>query len=318
MAYKRKLLILSSLAALLSLVYILSLVFDPRRSLSRSAAYVWLESRLLDQADRIVIQSPGLRVGLLRRNGAWLVSLGGDEYPARQLRVEDLLAALSRRAAYPLRALSASSHQQLGLEQGISRITVMGGAGLPLLDLLIGKGGAAAREVYLRKANSNEVRSGEDVFTAYTGSALSSWYDLRLFPKGPDAGDLQRLTVFPPAGGGEGRGSYSFTRSGNGWNLSGLETAGLDKGRIDSYIRGVLAAEGEDFIPPQAAPAPFPEEARLVLELGNGAVLTLKLGPLEEGTKRRPAEVSGSPYTYALAGWTVERLFRDAGYFEGR
>jgi hypothetical protein len=314
MAYRRKLLILSSLAASLLLVYILSFVFDPQRRLSRSAAYTWLEGRLLDQADRIVIQSPGLTVNLLRRNNVWLVSHEGGEYPARQLLVGDLLALLSRRAAYPVQARSASSHQRLGLEEGISRITVRGGAGLPLLELLVGKGGNTNREVYLRKANSNEVRSGEDVFTAYTGRALASWYDLRLFPEGTEPGELQRLTVYPPSGEGEERpGPYAFTRSGQGWSLTGLDVPQPDNSRIESYLRGVLAAEGEDFIPAQAPPS-FPEEGRLVLEMGNGAVLTLSVGPREAETKR-PAKVSGSPYVYALAGWMVDRLFRDAGYF---
>jgi hypothetical protein len=318
MMYRRKLLVLSSLLALLSLLYLLSFVFDPDRLLSRSAAYTWLEDRLLDQADRIVIESPGLTVSLLRRNNAWLVSREGNEYPARQLRVGDLLAALSHRAPYPVQARSASSHRQLGLEEGISRITVRGGAGLPLLDLLLGKAGNAGREIYLRKANSNEVRSGEDIFTVYTGSAVS-WYDLRLFPEGPEAGDLQRLTVYPLAGEGE---PLVFTRSGNGWSAGGL---GLipDNSRVESYIRGVLGAEGEDFVPPAAAAEPFPMElfpieGRLVLELGNGTVLSLNVGPAEEDTNRRPAELSGSPYRYILAGWTVERLFRDAGYFSAR
>jgi hypothetical protein len=308
MAYRRKLLVLSSLVILLSLLYILSFVFDPQGSLSRSAAYAWLDGRLLDQVDRIVIQNPGLTVNLLRRNEAWLVSRQGNEYPARRLRVEDLLAALSRRAAYPVLATSASSHRQLGLEEGISRITLRGGAGLPLLDLLLGKGGNTGRELYLRKANSNEVRSGEDIFTAYTESALASWYDLRLFPDA-EAGDLQRLTVYPPAGKGE---TYAFTRSGNGWILRGLDLE-PDNSRIESYIRGVLGAEGEDFLP--ALPEPFSGEGRLVLELGDGRVLTLSLGEGEAG--RYMARVSGSPYLYALAGWTVERLFREAGYFGG-
>jgi hypothetical protein len=314
MVYRRKILILSSLTALLSLLYILSLVFDPQRSFSRSSAYAWLEGRLLDQADRILIESPGLALNLLRRNNVWLVSREGNEYPARQLRVEDLLAALSRRAAYPVLAASASSHRQLGLEEGISRITVKGGAGLPLLDLLLGKGGSTGREIYLRKANSNEVRSGEDIFTVYTGSAPASWYDLRLFPEGPETGDLQRLTVYPLAG----EGPLIFTRRGKGWNLEGLDVPMPDTGRIESYIRGVLGAEGEDFAPPPDASEPFPAEGRLVLELGNGTVLSLKVGPAEADTKRRYAELSGSPYRYVLAAWTVERLFRNPGYFSAQ
>jgi hypothetical protein len=319
MTYRRKFFTLSGLVAVLFLVYILSLIFDPQRSASRSALYTWLDPRLLDQADAIVIQSPGLAVNLVRRNNVWLVSRQGNEYPARQLRVGDLLSALSRRAAYPVMATSAFSHEQLGLGgsagstgasygEGISRITVRGGAGLPLLDLLVGKG-TTNREVYLRKAGRDEARSGEDIFTVYTGSAPSSWYDLRLFPDRIDAGEVQRLKVYPLKGEGYGTGSFlSFTRSGNGWITTNSAVPRPDTGRIDTYVRGILDAEGEDF----ASSLTPPSDGKIVLELEDGTVLTLNVSPEDEGTGQRRATVSGSPYVYALAGWTVERLFREA------
>jgi hypothetical protein len=316
MAYKRKIVILSGLVAVLGLIYILAIVFDPDRSGRRSDNYVWLESRLRDAVDRIDIFSPASPITLLFRSGQWLVSWDGAEYPARQSRIEDLLDELSRRAAYPRRSGSASAHERFGLtEANALRITLRGGAGLPLLDLLLGNNDAGGRNIYLRRANNNEVRSGEDRLSSYVESPVTSWYNLRLFPD--DAAittDLvQRLTVNPPAGENIAP-ALVFTREQNSWRITGggitLGPGDLDKNRVDSYISGVLSTSGEDFV----SPSGFLNDASLMLELGDGRVLTLRLGPADE-EGRRPAGINGAAYEYSLSSWATERFFRDMAYF---
>ena len=86
-------------------------------------------------------------------------------------------------------------------------------------------------------------------------------------------------------------------------------------GKVDSYIRGILTVEGEDFSEALTPGDPLFNHSRLTLELGDGGVKTVRLGPPDEDG-RRFAVVSGLPYVYSLAGWTAERLFKDAAYFE--
>jgi hypothetical protein len=188
------------------------------------------------------------------------------------------------------------------------------------LDLLVGRGDQTGREVYLRKAGQNEIRSGEDLFSGYISSARTSWYNLRLFPESEDgaldADAVQRLTVYPPEGeGGEPAEPRIFSRTGNGWAVSGLEAAEPDNTKVDSYIRGILNTEGDDFSESLTPEDPAFDDARLVLELGDGGIRTLRLGKVDE-FNRRPAIVSGSPHVYSLAGWAVDRLFREASSFE--
>jgi hypothetical protein len=190
------------------------------------------------------------------------------------------------------------------------------------LDLLVGQGDQTGRDVYLRKAGQNEIRSGEDLFSGYISSARTSWYNLRIFPEsenGLDAEAVQRLTVYPPSGedeensgGGEPR---VFSRSGTEWTISGITVADPDKTKVDSYIRGILNIEGEDFSESVELDDPIFGDARLVLELGDGRIHTFTLGAADE-SNRRLAVASGSPYVYSLAGWAVDRLFRDAASFE--
>jgi hypothetical protein len=309
-SYKRKLIGLSALAAVLVLTLVGTVVFDPERTALRNAAFAWIEPRLLDLADRIEISGSQGSTLLSRKNNVWVISNSGTDYPVKQARVEDLLKVLSGRGLYQVRSNSASVHERLGLVEGrASRIIIRGGPGLPLLDLLIGFAGAPGREVYLRKAGQNEVRSGEDSFTAYTESPESSWYDLRLFPD-LETGMIQRVRVSPLR---QDEAPYVLSRNGRGWSFS--DTLGPpEASRVESWLRSLMDAEAEDFSASLLQADAVFSAGSILLELGNGGTVTLRLGQNDAGN-RRDASVSVSPFVYSLSEWTVNRLFRDAPYF---
>jgi hypothetical protein len=333
MPYKTKIKILSGLVIFLVLVYIFTLLLDSGHFVSRGAAYIWLDPEWLEQIDRLEITGSAGEdsVILLRRNENWSVFLGDGEYPARQTRIGDLLRVLSGRFNYPVRGISPAAYERLALtEETASRIVARGGAGVyPLLDLLIGRGDSTGSEVYLRRNNRNEVRSGEDRLSPYLTGSRTAWYDLRLFPDenlGPES--VQRLTVAAPLPrdppgeaapeGGSAPAPLVFTRNrdAGGWTL-GSDTV-PDKQRVESYIRAILDAEGENFILLANQADLFLNAGRIVLELGDGSIRTIRVGYGADDPTRLCASVSGSPYVYALADWTADRIFRDAAYFGTR
>jgi hypothetical protein len=338
MTYNKKVLVLSIIVGVLALIYAGTWILSPERLNSRDAAYVWLEREWLEKADRLEIINEGEIITLVRKNDQWYAEIGDPasamlEAPAKQGRVDDFLRLFSTRAAYPVRGNSPSAHERLGVgENSASRVILRGGAGAPLLDLLIGNSDATGREVYLRKNNQNEVRSGEDKFSTYLSSSRSSWYNLRLFPQdGPGAPTLdmvQRVTVIAPPAGEEGElpalpaNPLVISRSIAGWTVEGLAAEILDSSRIEPYIRSILDAEGEDFIPAMSANANVFNEGRIQLELGDGTSRIIRLGPLvpagENQSARRSAVVSGgtTAHVYALTEWMISRIVRDAAYFE--
>jgi hypothetical protein len=317
MGFKKKLTILLALTGFLGAVYVGALIFDPERVTTRDASYRWLDPALAERADRIEISRPGGEgLTLVRNGGGWFVSREGVEYPAKESRVEDLLRFFTSRASFPVRANSAASHERFGLtEDAAARIVIRAGPGAPLLDLLAGNGDALGRDLYLRKSSQDEVRSGEDRISSYLNSAPSSWYMLRLFPETGSLGvdTVQRLTVaLPPGPDGGEAGTFTLRRDGGNWVREDGDGAALDNLKVEGYIRAIIEAEGEDFVPDMAE-AVF-TEGSVTLFLGDGSARFIRLGPvLESGS--RSAEVSGSPYRYALAAWTVNRIFRDAAEF---
>ena len=303
MTSKRKIAVLSALVAVLAVIYILILVLD---SISvRSDAFAWLERHLIVMADGIDISGPQGEISLSRKNNAWVFAAGPGELPVKQSRVDDLFAVLSGRNIYPLRAASIEARQSLGLtEDNASRIRIRGGAGLPLLDLLVGGDDVMGREVYLRRAGTNQIYSGEDQFTSFINSRPSFWYDLRLF-NAVNIDAVQQAEIAPPAGT-----AFFLRRSGGGWIVQGNESVALNNPRVEAWLRSLLEAEGEDF----AAQAPAHIEGSITLRLGDGTSRTMQAGPtLEEN--RRSAAVSGASLVYVLTEWTVNRFFRESDYF---
>lgn len=319
MTYKKKFTVLSGIAVTLALVYIATIIFDPERRGSRSDAYSWLESGQNDRISGITISKPGESIILARNGGKWFVSRDGKDYPAKDLRVEDFIAALAKRAPYPVRSSSAASHGRLSLtDENATRITVAAGAGLPLLSLLVGQPDITGQNVYLRRQGQNEVRSGEDIFSVYTGSSVSSWYNLSLFPDNEsgklDASMVQRLTVYPPPDeDGEEVPTQIYTRKGKDWVFN-FELMNPDMSRVDSYIRDILHISGDDFADASPSDALF-NNSRIVMELGDGSVRTIRFGPPEEDGNRYAA-VSGANWVYVISDWAMRRIFIDTEIFE--
>jgi hypothetical protein len=331
MVYKKKVLFLSCLVGVLVLLYGGTLIFEPERVNSRNAVFQWLDPKLLDEVERIELSGTGDALNLVRKGTSWFVSRDDGDYPAKPERIEDFLRILSTKGSYPVRGTETASHERLGLtEDTASRILIQGGTtGYSLLDLLVGNRDPTGREVYLRNQDRPEVRSGNDTFSGYISGSRSSWYNLRLFPDTENPGlgveSVQRITVdplLPEATTGEQEESsvpepsFSLSRSGEGWIIAGASVNELDNQRVESYIRSILEAEGEDFIPTSEA---ITEDGfiqgRIVLELGNGLSRSIRIGPGLEANQRS-AVVSDTPFVYALAEWTVNRIFRAASYFE--
>jgi hypothetical protein len=314
MTYKNKITALLSIIAVLALLYTASLVFDPEKTGSRSSSYAWLDSKASSRITRISLSGQA-ELELKKAGGLWYVSNEGKDYPARRLRIEDFIGILTARASYPVVSSQGSSHKRLGLdEESAARVAVFAD-NASLLDLLIGGPDNSGRGVYLRKYGQNEVRSGDDKFSLYVAGPVTSWYNLKLFPEtedgGLEAGGVLSLSVYTP----ETR--QDFNRVNREWAISGIAVENPDQNAVDSYIRTILYAEGDDFASSdQVGDLDF-NNSRIVLDLTKGGVKTIRLTEADE-QDRRYAQVSGSDYIYSIAGWMSQRLFKAASDFEKR
>jgi len=306
MAHNKKILLLGSVAAGLALIYGLTLFFDPARINARNDAFTWLPAGARDEADRITISRGTQELELVLQNGKWFALLEGVEVPVKQGRVDDLFRILGTRGAFPRRGSSAASHGELGLGNDAVRLVIRGGIGVPLLDLLVGKDDPSGQEVFLRKNGENDFRSGDRLISSYVNGERSAWYDLKLFEdKSTDL--VQRVQV--NFAGSQGPVNYGIIRGGENWTFEG-DALSLNKEKVEAWIQGILEAQGEDFTNSFDTQNP----GRIVLELGDGSVLSVQIGEAGEDG-RSPALVNGKPYVFMLPQWTASRLQRERSYF---
>jgi hypothetical protein len=311
--YKNRLIILVILITLLALIYTASHIFSPERRNNRSASYAWLDPKLVTRIDRIVIGTEFQTIELMANNNQWFVLHNGKLYPARRARIEDFIGIFTKRSLWPVRSSAASSHERFGLDGKTScRVTIHGENSI-LLDLLLGDIDNTGREIYIRKAGDNEVRSGDAGISSYTDAAGNSWYNLKLLPGNEDGNldiaGVQRLTVY-----NEGE-TLTFSRSNKSWVISGTNVENPDLNTIENYIRTVLNIEGDNFVDSVYSNVPF--LSRIVFEFGDGRVVTVSISDQDE-ENRRFARVSTSEYIYSVPSWAVSRIFREAADFESK
>jgi hypothetical protein len=311
--YKNRLVVLVTIITLLALTYTASHIFSPERRNNRSASYVWLDPKLVAKINRIVIGTEFQTIELMSNDNQWFVSHNGKLYPARKARIEDFIGIFTTRSLWPIRSSSASSHEHFGLDgEKSSRVTIYTDNSI-LLDLFLGNNDNTGREIYIRKVTDNEVRSGGSSISAYTGTAVNNWYNLKLLPESesgePDIASVQRLTVY-----NEGE-TQVFSRSNRNWVISGINVENPDYSSIENYIRTVLNTEGDNFADSVYSNDLFFGVSRIVFEFGDGRVVTVSISAQDEENKRF-ARVSTSEYTYSVPSWAAARIFRDAASFE--
>jgi len=312
MPYKKKLKVLLSLIAALFVVYIASFIFDPQMAASRSSAYVWLDAKLASRAVKIIINASGAAAELVKRNGQWFVSHNGNEYPARQTRVDDFISIFTKRSPWSVRSTSASSHERLGLnEDAASRVTIYG-ENTALLDILLGMEDSTGSEIYFRKAGQNEVRSGENKIAQYLSGSADAWYNLKFIPEADDGkltvDRVQRLSVYTQE-------QQIFSRKNKQWEASGFKVENLNQSFVSAYVETVLNSEGEGFEDSILADDPMFGKNSITLEFDNGTVKTIRLSEPDEAGKRF-VNVAGSAYVYSMSSWAAQRLFKTSVDFE--
>lgn len=332
MTYKNKKIFLLSLIIVLALIYTGSFVFDQESNSARQSYYSWLDPKQVNKITKIDIITGWENVELIKDNNQWFAKqtyaipdqlvefLGennylpdGDLYPARKVRIEDFIDIFTARKIWPVRSTSAASHDRFGVGDEItSRVTIYGGNTV-LLDVLLGNNGNSG-DIFIRKNDQNEVRSGNDVISVYTAGDVTGWYNLRFFPESEDGkldiDSVQRLTIS-----NEGE-TYTLSRQNRKWVITGVDIAEPDSNNIENYIRILLNSEGDSFI--EGNPDdPVLDYSRIVVEFGNGSVKTIRISRPDEDS-RRAVHVSGSDYIYTMPLWVSMRILRKASSFEAQ
>ncbi|GMO22688.1 MAG: hypothetical protein Ta2B_01770 [Termitinemataceae bacterium] len=337
MQYKQKLTALCSICAALLIIYILTFVFNKEKSDVRSAQWTILSEKVTSTAEKIEISGKS-NIKLVKDGSKWAVSLDDSIFPAKQDKIKAFFADLAAKGEYSVRSAKGGSLDEFGLGANAESIKIYGANDALLLDLLVGKSGITGKNVFLSKRGEKEVRSGADTLTQYLNGSLSTWEDLRLFAHADKDGEpaitssaVQRVMVYQRQSDQSTdavlTADWAIVRSDKGWKFESASTGSEDGGaasgnvdttKADTFIQGILDSNADDFVTSlQSSDAVFAVKGkvpgRIILETEDGKDYTVTLGP--KVNEKYTAVVGGtaanaSSYVYALADWTVNRLWR--------
>ncbi|MDR2468073.1 MAG: DUF4340 domain-containing protein [Spirochaetaceae bacterium] len=313
MPYKKKVLVLSSIAGALFIIYVLSFVFSGESRARRTARWAPLASKTAQLATKVVLKGSEGEVKLEKDGEIWQVRVDDELFPAKQARIDDFFAALTATAEYPVRATSENAGQKLGFDEAADKITIYEGE-TTSIELVFGTMDATGKEIYLRSGDG-PIRSGIDNFTVYLGGAAKAWFDLALFnsTSKPAVDSIQRMVVTfsqEPDAAKPSPTPYTLVRTKDGWQFESGEKA--DTSTVDATIRFILDAQGDDFMALSMTPAGADfsgKYGQVLLETGDNTSISVILG--QQYADKKMAKTSGRDYIYALSDWTIERIWQD-------
>jgi hypothetical protein len=317
MSFKKKIIVLGSIAGLLLVVFIMGEIFSPQR-LTRAASETELFPGFrADSAQRIELADSSSRV-LLIKAGNWTVDINGVRYPANVTKVGFLLKEISAVTRGELVTRSQDKAADLGVEgpQAV-HLTVSGGNTDVLCELFAGKTSATGKGRYIRTGKGAGTYQTGDSLSPYITTDKRFWEDLKIFPSDLKTESVIRLSIrcrIALSGGKDQRTlDYGLFRTQDqqgrqSWGFADKGAAPLEE-KVRSLIDSVLALEGNDFdtSPDAARHVSDAPSATITLSTSDNRDMTVFLGNMVAGDQYPCAQANGKN-AYLVAEWRVNQI----------
>ena len=322
LSFRRKVLILGVLIAVLAGTYTAGLLFSPARVGRRQA-----ESPLIagfnrgqrDQVAEIRISSDRGNLKLAKNGDSWILPGAQREYPASATRIDALLDFLADLTRTRIVTSNPDVWEEFEVDNDAPRrIQLFDSAGGQLTEIIIGKSAVGSEDNYVRLGGSNEILLTARSFDYYLNVEERFWAYLRIFPEDLEGQSIMRITVdsslrFEE----EDTDSLRYTlvlSSGQPavWTVAERPDVQLDNGKIDLLANNLADLEAVEFahgVGDQesglAAPA-----ARILISTIDGRDYRLLVGA-EAGDEQYYVALENGDYLYKVAEWRIKGILKD-------
>ncbi len=307
MTFSRKFSLLVVLNSLLLLLIAGGLFFAPARKQDRS------ERRTLvsDKVEIMSITIDGSASVKLDKNvSSWILQRGSQRLPADSRKISAFLEAIKAVGRMELVAGNRDAWKDFGLEgQESSRIRLGDAEKKIIADFTVGRNSSASSDVYVAFPGSENAYRASSAFASYLEGGEAAWLDLKLLPaldpksiesiefRGVLAFDEKTIVTT----------NYSLVRDYEGWKTLGSGALSLDSVKIETMLRSLVSAKGEDFALPDTPIGSI--AATMSFNLGNGEKALLSVGALG-ADKRFPVKTADSERLFYVASWALREAFK--------
>jgi len=317
MTFRRKTIVLGSVAAALLISYILGGIFSPERRRSSAAERRLFPGFAADRAVKIELSGQESQVSLVK-TGAWTISIDGIPYPAADSKIAILLQELALLRAGKLVTRNEQTASTFGFGQADEvRLAVYGSGGELLCGLSSGKTGAAGRGKYIRAGTSPEIFETAESMAPYLSADNRFWQNLKVIPQDVKAADIVGLKIVGrlSLSGSKDTGSLNYELS-RAADQAGAETwaameqpgPALDAQKVKNLLDALIAFEGNDIDGSERSLKQIRSAPKAVITLttSNSRVFVLDIGDKLPGDQY-PCALRDGAYSYRVAEWRVSQ-----------
>ena len=327
LSFRRKVLILGVLIAVLAGIYIAGLLFSPARVGRRQA-----ESPLIagfnrqqrDQVAEIRISGDQGNLKLLKRGDSWILPGPQREYPASAIKIESFLDFLADLTRSRIVTSNPDAWEEFEVHSDATRrIQLLDSTGGQLTEIIVGKSAVGSEDNYVRLGGSNEILLTARSFDYYLNVEERFWAYLRIFPEDLEGQSIMRITVDSSLR-FEGQDSdplqYTLVLSSEQpavWRLVERPEVDLDDSKVDLLAGNLADLEGSEFAHGVSAEESGLADpaARILLSTVDDRDFRLLVGK-EAGDGQYYVSLENGIFTYKVSEWRIKGIFKGIGELE--
>lgn len=318
MEQKRKLLILSSVLALLVITFIIGLFFNAERKYNRNYAVQLFPNLTEEEVYGIELQSDqDEKVVLTREKGEWKVIIEDKVYPGDEVKVENFLKEVIGLKTRRFVTENDARYEELGLGKQNKAIRLFDGEGRLLEEILIGNSEGSEDE-YIRSADSNKVYTVEPRLSFYTAQEDPYWSELLIFPESLKDEKIIRIDIQcenlkleddkPPVTADYTLISVTGENGNSGWRFGSEDERDPSPDAVLSLINACTGLRGERFVTEEL---PRNREGLASLELTTGSNSVYRFFvKAQSDDESYLCGTDMNSFTYELRNWNLARIFK--------
>ncbi len=313
LSFRRKVLILGAIIAVLAAAYVLGLVFSPARMGRREAETPLLPDLNRNQRDLVAAVELSGEEGslkLVKNEESWVLPGGAREYPASRSRIDAFFNFLAETKSTRVVTDNPQAWPDFGVgDEARRRIRLFDGAGNILTDIIVGKAAAGGGADYVRLGDGNDVVLSNRSFDYYLNVEDKFWSYLRIFPEDLEGQSLMRISVDSP-------GPLHYTlvldaEQRNLWRVAGQPQLPLDNAEVDLLANNLADLEGTEFAAAvdRAEAGLTDPAARILLSTQDDKDFRLLIGGAA-GEDQLYVALEDGPYIYKVSEWRLKGILK--------
>ena len=327
LSFRRKVLILGVLIAVLAGTYTAGLLFSPARVGRRQAESPLIAGFNRAQRDRVAeirISSDRGNLKLAKKGDSWILPGARREYPASATRIDALLDFLADLTRTRIVTSNPDVWEEFEVDNDASRrIQLFDSEGGQLTEIVIGKSAVGSEDNYVRLGGSNEILLTARSFDYYLNVEERFWAYLRIFPEDLEGQSIMRITVDSSLrfdGLDSEALQYTLVLSSEQpavWRLVERPEVVLEDSKIDLLAGNLADLEGSEFAHGVSAEESGLADpaARILVSTVDDRDFRLLVGT-EAGDNQYYVSLENGAFAYKVSEWRVEGILKGIGELE--